>query len=36
VPGFTEVVDDYLHTLPLFGRPTVVVELKRARAEGIP
>lgn len=28
VPGFTDVADDYLETLPLFGRRTVVVELR--------
>ncbi len=28
VPGFTCVADDYTEVLPLFGRRTVVVELR--------
>lgn len=28
VPGFTDIADDYVEILPLFGRRTVVVELR--------
>jgi pimeloyl-ACP methyl ester carboxylesterase len=36
VPGMTDVADDYVETLPLFGRRTAVVELRGHGASSAP
>jgi pimeloyl-ACP methyl ester carboxylesterase len=36
VPGMTDIADDYIEVMPLFGRRTVVVELRGHGKSGAP
>ncbi|MDT5330641.1 MAG: hypothetical protein QOF31_1938, partial [Mycobacterium sp.] len=36
VPGMTDIADDYVEVMPLFGRRTIVVELRGHGKSGAP